>query len=373
MNESTAHSISGAASRSCCNHRYRWLAVIALACCGLPAAAQNDQPLLLSQAVRTGLTNYQGIRAKQQYIGASASLLQNAKNEYLPNVLASLQQDYGTINGQYGPSTPYGAPGVSSSGPVAARQNWNAAFGGLYLINTNWEFFSFGRLQSRIQLAQAQLKRDSADLAQEQFVHSVRISAAYLNLLVAQRLVQNAQANLERTQYVQRVVNTRTLTGLNAGVDSSIANAQVSAARLQLISSKDYEQQLASQLAQLLNVTPAGFTLDSVFLSKTPDSVNSRLPLSQNPQVKFYQSRIDQSISTSEYIRKSTRPGLNLFGVYQSRGSGFNYDYSPAAGNYSKDYFNGINPVRSNYAVGISIAWNLLGPTKVKQQVHAQQ
>jgi len=366
MNESTAQ-------RFRFTYRHWWLAGIGIACFALPAAAQNDQPMLLSAAVHTGLNNYQGIRAKQHYLGASTALVQNAKNEYLPNVLASLQQDYGTVNGQYGPSSPYGAPGVSSSGPPSASQNWNAAFGGLYLINTNWEFFSFGRLHSRIQLAQAQVKKDSADLVQEQFVHSVRISAAYLNLLVAQRLVQNAQANLDRTQYVQRVVNTRTRAGLNAGVDSSIANADVSAARLQLIQNTDYAQQLSNQLTQLLNIAPAGFILDTLFLASIPASLQTAFAVEQNPQVQFYQRRIDQSINTAEYIKKSIRPGLNLFGIYQGRGSGFDYNYSPAAGNYSKDFFNGINPVRSNYAVGISIAWNLVSPAKIKQQVRAQQ
>ncbi|MBS1565388.1 MAG: TolC family protein [Bacteroidetes bacterium] len=349
------------------------MAGIGIACL-LPAAAQQGQPLLLSQAIHAGLNNYQSIRAKQNYLGASTALVQNAKNEYLPNVLASLQQDYGTINGQYGPSTPYGAPGVASSGPVSSSQNWNAAFGGLYLINTNWEFFTFGRVHARIEQARAQVRKDSADLLQEQFVHSVRISSAYLNLLVAQRLVQSAQANLDRVQYVQRVVGTRTRTGLNAGVDSSIANAEVSAAKLLLIQNTDYAQQLSNQLTQLLNQAPGDFVLDTVFLSKVPDSLATAFAVEQNPQVKFYQSRIDQSISTADYIRKSIRPGLNLFGIYQGRGSGFDYNYNPVTNpGYSKDYFNGINPVRSNYAVGISLAWNLVSPLKIKHQVRAQQ
>jgi outer membrane protein TolC len=157
-------------------------------------------------------------------------------------------------------------------------------------------------------------------------------------------------------------------------VDSSIANADVSAAKLQLIQSTDYAQQLSNRLTQLLNIAPAGFVLDTLFLSKIPDSLSTPFPVEQNPQVKFYQSRIDQSISTVDYIRKSIRPGLNLFGIYQGRGSGFDYNYSPVTGdNYTKDYFNGINPVRSNYAFGISLAWNLLSPGKIKHQVRAQQ
>ena len=65
-------------------------------------------------------------------------------------------------------------------------------------MNVNWEFISFGRLQSRIRAAMAQVKTDSADYLQEQFVTSVRIAGTYLNLLIAQRFVKNAQANIDR-------------------------------------------------------------------------------------------------------------------------------------------------------------------------------
>src|SRR6266487_2220328 len=72
------------------------------------AAAQERKGLLLSDAINTGLNNYQSIQAKRNYLNASAALVQDAKNQYLPNVIASVQHDYGTINGQYGPLIGYG-------------------------------------------------------------------------------------------------------------------------------------------------------------------------------------------------------------------------------------------------------------------------
>src|SRR5262245_31011510 len=104
-------------------------------------AQSTQQPLTLSDAINTGLKNYQSIQAKRSYLNASTALVQNTRNEYLPNVIASVQQDYGTINGQYGPLAAIGVPGVSSSGPAGPSQSWNASFGGLYFVNTNWEFF----------------------------------------------------------------------------------------------------------------------------------------------------------------------------------------------------------------------------------------
>jgi outer membrane protein TolC len=340
-----------------------------------PAIAQSSSsPMLLSEAINTGLKNYQSIKAKKNYLDASSALVQNTRNEYLPNVIASVQQDYGTINGQYGPLAAVGVPGLASSGPVSATQNWNSSFGSLYFINANWEVFTFGRLRSKINLANAQVQRDSADLVQEQFIHSVKISGAYLNLLTTQKLVQNAQANLDRALSVKEVVTARTRTGLNAGVDSAIANAEVSRARLALIDARNNELQLRNQLAQLLNVAPAAFNLDTTFFAAVPAEVKTNASITQNPQVKFFQSRINQSDVATAYLKRSILPGVNVFGVFQTRGSGFDYSYSPTTNpKYSHDYLEGIKPTRSNYVTGVAIAWNITSLAKIKQQVRAQQ
>ncbi|HLK28628.1 MAG TPA: TolC family protein [Puia sp.] len=331
--------------------------------------------LNLSDAIRTGLTNYQSIQAKRNFVNASSALVQNAKNQYLPDVTASIQQAYGTINGQFGAYSSLAGPStVASAGPTYSSQNWASAFGSIYLINTNWEFVSFGRLHSRIETANKQLLLDSADLTQEKFVQSVKIAGAYLNLLITQRFVQNAQANLERTVFVQKTVLARTKSGLNAGVDSSIANADVSSAKLTLIQAINAEQQQRNQLCQLVNINPSVLNLDTSFFAVSPTIYNTNFAVDNNPQVRFFKSRIDLSSSTEKYIQKSINPGLNLFGTFQGKGSGFDYNYTPAtSGNYSKSYFDGINPNRYNYVFGIGIGWNIVSLAKIKQQVKAQE
>ncbi len=65
---------------------------------------------------------------------------------------------------------------------------------------------------------------------------------------------------------------------------------------------------------------------------------------------------------------------MNVFGVYQTRASGFDYDYNPAiTGTYSKGYIDGINPTRSNYAAGFAISWNILSIKKIKEQARSQE
>ena len=344
------------------------LCIIAVQRC----SAQGNTILHLSDAVTNGLNNYQSINAKSNYIKSSMALVENAKNQYLPDVISSLQEAYGTINGQFGPSAPI-AGTVASSGPTYSKQNWNAAFGAVYLLNINWEFISFGRLQSRIHAAEAQVKTDSADYRQEQFVTSVRIAGTYLNLLIAQRFIQNAQANIERASFVQQSVIARAKSGLIAGVDSSIANAEVSGARLALLQATANEQRIRNELAQLLNAAPDPFTLDTNFFSQTPKTYNTNVEVTENPQVKFYAQRVQQSNALEKYIRRSINPGLNLFGTFQGRGSGFDYNYTPDfTDRYTKSYLDGIKPERYNYLLGIGISWNLISPFKIKQQAKSQ-
>ena len=343
-------------------------------------AAQPSDKLTLPDAVNTGLTSYPSIKAKQNYFQASSALIKNTKNEYLPNVIASVQQDYGTINGQFGPLGAVGIAGAggglatASSGPVSSTQSWNASFGALYLATVNWEFFSFGRVKSKIELSHSQSQRHLSDLTQEQFIHSVRVSSAYLNLLISQRLIKTAESNLTRVLAIQKTIQAKALSGLVAGVDSSLANAEVSKAKLLLIEAHNSELQNRNQLAQYLNVEPNPFLLDTLFLSKVPTEFNTKEEVTNNPQAKFYKSRLSLSEQTTSYLKKSILPGFNFFSIVQTRGSGFNYNYTPDfPDRYSKSYFDGINPTRSNYLLGVSLSWNIMSLAKIKQQVNAQK
>lgn len=343
-----------------------------VAACPCHAQGNNGSVLLLSDAVKTGLSNYQTIKARANYIKSSQALVQQAKNQYLPDVIGSLQNAFGTVNGQFGAIGPI-AGTVSSSGPVYTSQSWNAAFGSLYLINVNWEFISFGRLQSRINAAITQVKTDSANYVQEQFVTAVRIAGTYLNLLIARRFIQNAQANIDRAAYVQQSVVARARSGLIAGVDSSIANAEVSGARLALLQAVSNEQRIRNDLVQLLDAVPESYSaLDTSFFSRTPENYNTSFTVKNNPQAKYYENRILQSNAFEKYIRRSINPGLNLFGTFQGRGSGFDYDYTPDFNDRYSKSLDAFKPDRYNYLVGIGISWNLMSPVKIRQQARSQ-
>lgn len=333
------------------------------------------QTLTLKEAVSTAINNYATIKAKQHYAQASKATMLQSKRDYLPNLSISAQQDYGTVNGQNGPLYGFGGLGVASSGIPLSSQNWNAAFGALYLANFNWDFFAFGRAKEKVRVAAAALSRDERDLQQEQFQHEIRVAAAYLNLLAAQRIVITQQKNLERADTLRHNIVVRAKNGLIAGVDSSQANAEISNARIALTRARDAVQEQSNLLAQLMGVPATDFVLDSVFIARIPAALDAAaIPdLKQHPLLRFYEERIAVSKEQVKYFRTFNYPAFSFFSVLQTRGSGFTTNYTQDQTAYSHDYLKGIEPTRSNYLLGIGATWNLTSPLRVHQQVRAQK
>jgi outer membrane protein TolC len=337
---------------------------------------QAQQLLTLKQAIQTALANYGTIKAKEAYTSASRASVQQSIKEYLPDLSLSAQQDYGTVNGLNGPVYGFRGLNTAASGPALTHQNWNAAFGALYLANINWDFFSFGKAKEKIKTAKSALVRDQNDLAQEQFQHEVKVAGTYLNLLAAQRLIRSWENNLERAAALRTVVVNRALNGLIPGVDSSQANAELSSARIALTRAKDFEQEQANQLARLMSVPAQAFVLDTFFVSKIPTTAYDTVPVQQHPLLQYYQSRIDLSEQQAKYFHTFSYPTFSVFGLIQGRGSGFDWNYGQLNQNldhYTSNYWDGVQSMRGNYLLGLGMVWNLTTPLRVKQQVASQR
>lgn len=343
------------------------------------AGQAGAQVLTMRQAVQNAMNNYGTIRAKSDYVKASQAGVREAKREYLPDINFAVTQQYGTVAGNFGPYAGYKVAAAAASGPILATQNWNAAFGALYLTNVNWDFFQFGKYKEKTMVARRVLDQEIGDLDQERFEQSIRVSAAFLNLIAAQKLIFSQQKNLDRAIAFETVATARAKTGLNPGVDSSLANAEVSSARIALTNAIENEQEQANTLAQLMQVTAPdsnNFALDTGFVSKVPLSLDSASaqPLKNHPLLRYFQSRIDVSNEEANYLRTQQYPVFSLFGVGQDKGTGFSPGYG--AGNtdgYTQNYLKGISFNTANYLVGVGVFWDFTSPFRVHEQVAAQK
>ncbi|WP_344975399.1 TolC family protein [Compostibacter hankyongensis] len=337
---------------------------------GISCAAQ--QVLSLPEAVAIGVKSYGAVRAKESYAKASREAVSLARTSYLPNFNIAAQQDYGTVNGQYGPLYGFNGLSAGSAGPALPSQRWTASFGSLYLANINWDFFAFGRSKEKIASAKAAALRDRNDWQQEIFQQKVRVAAAYLNLLAAQRLTESYRKNLIRADTFRHVVVTRALNGLIAGVDSSQANAEVSNARIALLKALDVEQEQRALLVQLMGTELRSFLLDTLFISHIPSIPGDTAQLQDHPLLRWYGSRIAASKVQSRYYKTLRYPVLSLVGVIQTRGSGFGEGYGQDLSDYTHHYWDAISPSRTNYLFGVGLTWNLTQPFRVSRQIRYQ-
>lgn len=328
--------------------------------------AQNV--LSVQQAMELGDKNYPALKSKALLVQSSEQAVSLSRREYLPNLVLSGQQVYGTINGQNGPLSSFGGFGVASSGLPLAEQNWNAAFGALYLANMNWEVFSFGRARGRIEVANASLNVSERDLLQERFQHQVKVAASYLNVLGAHRLANSQRKNLERAQTIQRSIVARAKSGLVPGVDSTFANAEVANAKISLIRALDLQQEEQEKLAFLMG-SSSDFQVDTTFISRSPGASTADSISSSHPILNFYQSRVDQSNAQLRLSKRSYYPSLNVVGIFQTRASGFEPGYVADQTLFTKNYVDGISPTRSNYLVGLGLVWNLTTILRTSSQV----
>lgn len=342
----------------------------------LYSVSSFSQNLSLKEAVDKGVANYGFVKAKGSYAKAAQETVKQAKRDYLPNLNLSAQQDYGTVNGQNGPLYGLGGLGVASSGLPLPEQNWNSAFGALYLVNMNWDFFTFGRMKQRINIAKADADRQQKDFEQEQFQHKVKIAGAYLNLLASQRLRISQQKNLERAQVVHKNAAVRVKNGLLPGVDSTLAAAEVSRAKIALNQIKEQVKLQNNRLVELMGVEPADFNVDTTFVATVPKVIltgESQSDSLNNPVRQFYKSRIALSDKQLGLYKKEYYPTFSLFGIYQTRASGFNSDYASNQDSFTRNYVDGISPNRQNYLFGVGMTWNLTTIARSSKKVSAQK
>ncbi|PIF70995.1 TolC family protein [Flavobacterium sp. 2] len=339
------------------------------------ASIGYSQTLSLKEAIKTGLENYGSIRAKNNYTNASKETLKQSRRDYLPNLNLSAQQDYGTVNGQNGPLYGFGGLGVASSGLPLPQQNWNSAFGALYLVNMNWDFFTFGKTQEKINLSKIDVQAKEKDLEQEKFKQEIKISAAYLNLLASQRLLISQQKNLSRAEVFKKTAVARVKNGLLAGVDSTLATAEVSKAKIALNLAKNFVKEQNNKLVDLMGVAPQDFAADTLFVTQIPRELvkENTAADSLHPLLQFYKTKIDYSNQQVKLYKRFYYPTMSAFGVLQTRASGFDNSYATDQHAFSRNYWDGVNPDRSNYLVGIGITWNLTTPFRSSKQVSAQK
>ena len=330
---------------------------------GLPLAgwSQATTPLTLGQALAQARTTYPTLRARQAGVAAATADVRTVRSNYLPQLTAQVQALDGTTNQTRGALLGGLGPNISGVRDYTSYQASWASQGMLYI---DWPAVTFGRYRADVQRAQTAVNQAQAEYDQELFTHQVQVADAYLLALSAQKTVALQAANVRRSQALRRIVLAGTRAGIQAGIDSSTANAEAARAQLQLLVSRQQAEQQRVRLAGLLGVPTQRLVLtDSTqFFTRLPafPTTIDTSSLLRHPTLLAYQQRVASSNALARSLAFNNRPTLSLVGATWGRGSGA-ANSANADGTYTIDP--GLNaglPFKVyNYAVGAALTWRV--------------
>jgi outer membrane protein len=307
--------------------------------------------LTLDQAVANALQNYPSITVSQEQITAAGAAIDLARTAYLPRVDSVAQVNRGTRNNVFGLLLPQSVI-PSISGPVIGSNNFGTVWGSAVGALVTWEPFDFGLRSAHVSTATASFARAEATLKRTQFEVSVITADAYLTLAAALQTVRAAQAGVDRAEVLLRSVRAQVDSQLRPGAEASRAEAELAAARTQLIQAQQAEEIAKAVLAQFVGVQPQQIVVSDQRLFQLPPDEPTRIPdASQNPVAVEQNAVVEQKKAELQVLEKSYFPRFFAQGSAYARGTGAKTDGSRLAG------LNGLAPDTQNYALGLSVTF----------------
>lgn len=315
------------------------------------ASAPQTKVFTVRQAVDYALANYPAVRAALESYNAAKAGVGVAFTNYLPRVDALYQGARGTRNSVLGvllPQFPTILTGTQGTVlPPSNRAFWVSGAGALF----SWEPFDFGYRRSELRSAQSTARRTGAQVTLTRLGVATAVTDASLAVLADEQRVKASQADVDRrtvfAQSVHALVNAR----LRPGADASRADAELAAARTQLILAQERQQVDLAALSELLGISGTLVEIQpGPFLEIPPERIWAETPLTNHPAAVVEQRRIQEVQSRISVLNHAYYPHFTLEALDSARGSGENSKGEAAPG------FNGLGADVHNWEAGLNVS-----------------
>lgn len=334
-----------------------WLGVMLLsenASLAQTSVKPPDAPLRLDEAVGFALANYPAVRASMERALASKEGISLSRTVYLPRTDLLWQSNLATRNNIFGLYLPQTVtPPVS--GPVLSSTSDRGVWGSMAGVLVSWEPFDLGYRGANVDVARAAQGRANAQLSLTKLEVAGAVGDAFLRLAAAQQQVKAAEADLDRRQVLATSVHALVKEELRPGADASRADAELAAAKIQLIRSQEVEQESEIIFSEMLGISgnKVAISADSL-LTVPPTTYPSQAPVANHPAALFANSTLFETKAREKVLSKSYYPRFNLQGSFSGRGSGANTDGAFGTGT------DGLGLMRHNWAVGLTATFSVL-------------
>jgi outer membrane protein len=336
-----------------------------LAACFALAAQQPapPPPLTLAQAVEAALHNYPSIRISQEQINAASAGIDLARTAYLPRIDLLAQVNRATRNNVFGLLLPQSTI-PSMSGPVLGTNNFGTVWGTAIGTLVTWEPFDFGLRHASDEAATAARTKSEATLKRTEFDISVATADAFVTLIATQEFARAAQAGVDRATVLQRTTGALVNAELRPGADASRAEAELAAARTQVIQANQAVEVARANLSRFVGLDPAQVAVNAPkLLDLPPGESAAALNTAANPVSLEQNAVVEQLRAQLRILERSYFPRFYLQGSAYARGSGAEVNGTNLGG------LNGLAPNTQDYALGFTVTF----PVADKPAIRARE
>jgi outer membrane protein TolC len=346
------------------NRKFLWVVGILLLI-PLSSLLAQQRKYSLQDFVDSATRHLPVLLQKQALVNGAKAAIADTRHVFLPTLNTIDEINVASANSLPGAYMSFGViPSVSSS--VRAENNYQAATGDIAILYSQYQLVTFGQRSAAVRQAQAAAGLQQADLDMEAYLIKAQISRLYFAILTNQYQLAVETQNIRRYLSIDTVIRALTNTGLRAGVDSSLALAELSKARVAYNKRLGALDQLTTQLAFLTGIpaTQAGIdttgrdnALPITMLLKGPhDSL-------ANPLIGLYLKQKEYAESGEALARKSYLPKIFLTGGAWGRGSSIEYNDT------YKSLGTGLGYQRFNYMLGLTFSYDLFDPIHRKDKI----
>ncbi len=343
-------------SQGCFIRKIMFWAMIAGTAAHLPAQQESSQAgsLTLSLAVKAALNNYPSIQVSREQIASAAAGIDLARTAYLPRIDVLAQIDRATRNNVFGLLMPQSVI-PSISGPVLGTNNSGTVWGSAVGTLVSWEPFDFGLRRANVNAARAGREQSKAGLEKSRYDVAVAAADAYLTLVAARETIRGAQAGVDRSQSILETILALVKAELRPGADGSRAEAELAAARTQLIQAQQAYEIARANLSRFVGLDPNRIETSASKLLQLPPSSNPiPVDIASNPVAHEQNAVIEQLRSQQKALQRSYYPRFFLQGSAYARGTGAETNGDRLGG------LNGTAPNIPNYALGLTVTFPLM-------------
>lgn len=343
-------------------------AVTILAGCGWLCVAQttSPNPITLAQALDLASRNYPSIRISQERINAAAAGIRLARTAYLPRVDALAQENRATRNNVFGLLLPQSVI-PSMSGPVIGSNNSGTVWGSALGATVAWEPFDFGLREANVAAAAALRTQTEAALKRSRFEVAAATVDSWLTLAAAQEMMRASQAGTDRAEAILRTTRALTDAELRPGADASRAEAELAAARTQMVRSRQAVEMARASLAQFVGGEPDQIAISASALLQLPGMpAPAQVDFKSNPVAAEQNAAVEQARAQLRAMERSYFPKFAVQGAVYARGTGAEVDGARLGG------LNGLAPTVQDFAVGFTVTFPIMDLAATRAREAAQ-